>query len=425
MEEGTAVTRTCSRVTRASVMVCGTLAFVAVAVVRAQQPPPPSRGGPPQALSAPTGPTAAETYMNIQVLKDIPADQLDLAMRFVAASLGFQCGNCHVQEATGEWSYAKDDKPTKNTAREMMKMVSVINAENFNGQVRITCSTCHVGHNQPQNARPPLAEMLTPEQIAAMAARQGRGPQGPPGGPGVGGAPPAGRGQGQPGQPGPAGPPQQPVVALDDVLTKFLDALGGRSAIETLRSVVISGTMTTRAAQSMAFTIEEKGPNRYRETQQTQPAPAVRAFDGTDGWAQVGTRTTDLTGFQLQQALRIADLGLPLQLKDKYQGLAPRRGTARIDGREAYIVTGRPAPGVAETLYFDVESGLLVRRGIATSTPLGQLAEQIDYRDYRGVAGVKMPFQITRTNWNTLDTLTVTEITPNAPIDDARFAKPK
>ena len=41
------------------------------------------------------------------------------------------------------------------------------------------------------------------------------------------------------------------------------------------------------------------------------------------------------------------------------------------------------------------------------------------------MAGVMMPFTIKRNNWNTLDTLTVTDIKANAPIDDARFAKPK
>ena len=49
----------------------------------------------------------------------------------------------------------------------------------------------------------------------------------------------------------------------------------------------------------------------------------------------------------------------------------------------------------------------------------------MDYSDYKPVAGVMMPFTIKRTNWNTLDTLTVVDVKARRPIDDARFARPK
>jgi hypothetical protein len=54
----------------------------------------------------------------------------------------------------------------------------------------------------------------------------------------------------------------------------------------------------------------------------------------------------------------------------------------------------------------------------------GSLVEQYDYSDYRLVNGVKMPFQITHSNWNTLDTFKVTSVKANAAIADSTFAKP-
>ena len=41
--------------------------------------------------------------------------------------------------------------------------------------------------------------------------------------------------------------------------------------------------------------------------------------------------------------------------------------------------------------YFD-EAGLLVRMIRFTRTPVGEVPTQIDYSDYREVAGVKIPF---------------------------------
>ena len=98
----------------------------------------------------------------------------------------------------------------------------------------------------------------------------------------------------------------------------------------------------------------------------------------------------------------------------------------RLDGTtDVNVLTGLSAAGVTERLYFDATSGLLVRRSISTRTPMGTLNEQVDYADYRDVAGVKMPFEIRRTNWNTLDTLKIADVKPNAQVDDARFQKPK
>jgi photosynthetic reaction center cytochrome c subunit len=355
-----------------------------------------------QTTQVPQGPLAPEKYKNIQVLKDLPADQMEISMRFISAAVGLQCLSCHVQDAaTGVWAYEKDDKGAHKTALQHMKIVNAVNSQFFNNRPTITCASCHAGRRSP-NSRPPLAELLTAEQIAAM--NQPR-PQ-----------PPA------PGQPPTA---QPPAVVLDQVLDKYVEALGGRETLEKLQSRVISGTISDRAGQSFAFTIEEKVPNLYRESRQTKPSPTVRGFDGTLGWLQTGTSNIDIAGFLLQQALRTADLSLPLHLKEKYQGLAARAQTARLNGKEAYVLTGRPSPEVSETLYFETATGLLLRRTVSTRTPIGQLPEQIDYADYRVVGGVKMPFEIKRTSWDFVDTFKVGEIKPNATIEDARFTKPK
>jgi hypothetical protein len=92
------------------------------------------------------------------------------------------------------------------------------------------------------------------------------------------------------------------------------------------------------------------------------------------------------------------------------------------------LIQGSISPNVTERFYFDTTTGLLVRHQVITRTPQsmnGVLTETFDYSDYKPVAGVMMPFTIKRNNWNTLDTLTVTDVKANAAIDDARFGKPK
>ena len=88
--------------------------------------------------------TAAQQYKNIQVLKDIPADQLIPTMQFIAGSLGVECDFCHVKR-----QFDKDDKPEKKTARRMMEMMFAINKDNFKGEREVTCNTCHRGSPHP------------------------------------------------------------------------------------------------------------------------------------------------------------------------------------------------------------------------------------------------------------------------------------
>jgi hypothetical protein len=370
---------------------------------------------------------APEKYKNIQMLTDVPADQLDLTMRYIVAATGIQCAGCHVVDATtGELQPEKDDKAGKKTARQMMNMVKTINAGDFGA--RVSCGTCHAGRNQPAGLV--TATMLTTEQIAAAAQAAAAIAAARQGGPGAG-APGTAGGPGAAAQAGAAGRgAQPPAVPVDDVLAKYVDALGGRAAIEKLQALVITGTVTNRSAQSAAFTIEEKG-NKYRESTQSQPDAMTRAFDGTAGWEQVGSRVASLDLFPLQQTLRAADLGLALSMKDKYPSLASGRAM-RIPAATAggapvtvNVLQGSSAQYVTEQFMFDATSGLLVRRIARTATGLrGQLVEQFDYSDYRVVAGVKLPFQITRSNWNTFDTFKVTDIKANTTIADTRFAKP-
>ena len=239
------------------------LAATMLAAAAAQQAPA-GRGqqGPPP----PTGPMAPEKYKNIQVLTDVPADQLDLTMRYIVSATGIQCIQCHVQDAaTGEWQYDKDDKNGKKTARKMIAMVKAINAGSDNyGLNGVNCGTCHAGNNQPRGLQP--AVMMTADQISAfnlqqatIAARQG-GAGRAGGGPPAGGAPPAGGGA-----PGGGRGQQAPLPPIDDAVNKYIEGLGGRAAIEQLQAVTITGTLMTREAQGHSLRDRREGQQIPRD----------------------------------------------------------------------------------------------------------------------------------------------------------------
>jgi hypothetical protein len=169
--------------------------------------------------------------------------------------------------------------------------------------------------------------------------------------------------------------------------------------------------VTVQETAAGAIRIETEGPR----------GPMSRTSDGKEAWMTQGDNTRPLDGIQAQQAGRLADLGLPLRAKERYASLAVQR-YASLDGVNAIVLTGRPAPDVFEQLYFDRDSGLLLRRVVSTRTAMGVLPEQIDYSDYRDVNGVKLPFQVRYTTWNQVNTMKFSDAKLNAA-DEAAFRR--
>ncbi len=389
----------------------------------AQQPPSPAPGQAPGG-----GRGGPQPPKNIQVLKDVPPDQIGLTMQYIAAALGVQCNYCHVQGRNDS-----DDKETKKIAREMMQMVAKVNATYFDGKPRISCASCHNGRSKPVRT-PPLAAEMTVEQAAAAArGRAGRGgPAGPGGGaPGFGGAP-GGRGAEPP-------PPPVPTESVDDIVAKYVQGLGGQTALQSAKTRVMTGTVMTRDLVTSNVTVQEKASGEYRIDIATQPVATIRATNGAAAWAVGGgggrggggapDAARDLAGFQMQQGLRLADFALPLHIKDRYAALLVNKAYDTIDGKPVVQITGNPYPNVTETLSFDRESGLLVRRAITTGSggvgfSILNLPEQIDYSDYREVGGIKVPYTVRHSTWNQVTTERLMDVKINAPIADEIFVKP-
>jgi len=127
-------------------LAAGCAAFLA-AVATAQAPAPPAAGP----MSPP--------YKNLQVLpKDISREQLVGNMKFFAQSLGVRCTHCHVGaegQPLSTFDFASDAKAKKLTARAMLQMAHKLNKDEFDGEMKVTCFTCHRGSTKPLTEPPP------------------------------------------------------------------------------------------------------------------------------------------------------------------------------------------------------------------------------------------------------------------------------
>jgi len=374
------------------------------------------QGGPPPAPPKP-GQLAPEYFKNIKVLKNVPADQLRTQMEYFTASLGVQCNFCHVQG-----QFDSDENPRKDRARKMMAMVDRFN-DNPANDITVTCATCHHNHVPPERTPTLAVNMTQAEADAAAAARAARagGPggqagRGPGGQPGPGG--PGGGGRGR----GPA-PEPKPTETADAVIAKYVQALGGQAALAAAKTRVLEGSQTTRDLQTQPIKVQEKVSGEYRIDVASTPNPSVRVSAPAGAWMTgFGPNPRDLEGVQAAQVARPTDFGLALNAKTIYSGFDVRRYEA-LDGKRSIVVDARRGPLVTESLYFELESGLLLRRLVQTKTAYGNLAEQVDYSDYKDAGGIKIPFTVRYATWNQVTTEKFVDAKVNAQIDDAVFAK--
>lgn len=367
------------------------LAFALVAALAAalaaQQPP--AQNTQPGQTAGP--PPAEQVFKNIQILKGMPAPQVQPAMQFIAASLGVRCDYCHVAQ-----QFEKDDKDKKQVARRMIQMMNAINKDNFEGNRNVNCYTCHRGAARP---------------VSIPTVMQW--PSGPPQ-PGPGGA-------------GPGGPGRDatPLPTPDQILDKFAEALGGRAAAEKLTTRVRTGTLEAPGGFHINVESVSKAPDKIWTVLHTPQGDTFQGYNGSVAWVMPAETKTvrELTGTELARTRRDAQFYGDFDLKKLYANLRVV-GSEKIGDRDAYIIRATPEGDAPERLFFDKETGLLVRRVQFNVTPLGNVPLQTDYEDYRDVDGIKRPFAQRQARPDFIFVIRWNEIKNNVPVDDAKFEKP-
>ncbi len=341
----------------------------------------------PQAANAAAPKKAEEQFKNIQVLKGIPADQLIPTMQFISASLGVECDFCHVQNA-----FDKDDKKPKQTARKMMDMMFAINKDNFDAHREVTCYSCHRGNTSPKAIPAVMTE--EPKEMGSGLHMDTEAKPNPNSGP-----------------------------TADQLLDKFVQASGGSAAIDKITSRVMKGTIDF-GGKSLPIDIYCKAPDKRISLTHMPGGDNVTAFNGREGWLGTpGRPLREMHGSDLDGAAMDADLHLPAHLKEMFKE-THLDGTEKVGDRDAYVVTGKRDGKAPVILYFDKDSGELLRLVRYADTALGLLPTQIDYADYRDANGVKVPYRWTLARPSGRFTIQVSELQQNVPVDDAKFVKP-
>lgn len=343
------------------------------------------------AQAPPNVPTAGEAFKSVVLLRSIPVDTFFEAMGMFANAMGNDCTFCHASEAVFDKSKFAVSTPRIMKARQMIVMMNAINKQHFGGRPRVTCFTCHGGSDRPR-AEPDLALQYSEPVFDPNAREIAVGPQ----------------------------------VPANGVFDRYIQALGGADRLAKLTSYVAKGSYSgfDTSFEKIPVEIYAAAPSQMTMVTHLATGTNTKAYNGRSGWI-AGPDTplplVTLTAGNLDRARLEAMLSFPAAIRQAFTEW--RVGVALIGDEGVQVVQGLQSGQPAANFYFD-DSGLLVRLVTWTQTPVGFVPTQIDYGDYRDVAGVKIPFRRTVSQTYMRMSIELDEVQPNVAIDRSLFERP-
>lgn len=322
----------------------------------------------------------AQQPKNVKILVGLSRPEVQRVMNEMRAGLGVHCHYCHV---VGQ-DPSVDGTPQKARAREMMQMVVDLNQKNFGGRPMVTCYTCHQGTPRPK-LTPPLPQALprdvTASAFNAMLAETKT-------------------------LPSPAEVLQRYVAAVG----RIVPAAEPRSLIAT-RISPLGGPVPQRVLES--------GEQWRVDLTLPDGTPITQVLTGSGGWIRDKSGVHDMQPEELVNA-RMARRPFAPFTESSFSNDAVVTAD-KIGDQNVWVVTTPDAQ-----YSFDAESGLLLRRVIFYSSPVGRIPEQTEFDHYRSVGGAKVPFT---TRVALVDPWLggireATTIVIGAPIAESEFEKP-
>ena len=273
-------------------------------------------------------------------------------------------------------------------------MVLGINKDNFDGRPQVTCYSCHRGNESPVGT-PVISDAGPPPEPPREAAASGAG-----------------------------GEQQATGPTAAQLLDKYLAASGGADALAKISSRIAKGNALAADGGKTPVEIYSKGSDKRVMITHAANGDRSTGYNGNFGWttnaagAPRDMSAADLEGSKLEDDLYLATHAQ--QIYSQWRVGRPQK----VGGRDCYVLNGSAPGHVPLRLYLDQQTGMLLRLIRYTETPLGRLPAQVDFADYRGQDGVKVPYRLILARPAARTTVQLDQVQQNVAVDDSKFTKP-
>jgi hypothetical protein len=208
------------------------------------------------------------------------------------------------------------------------------------------------------------------------------------------------------------------------LLDKMLAAMGG-DAVNKVTSLSAKGSREDAANPPTPVEVFASYPNKGAMIVHMVGADDITGWEGDAAWTANPSRGVRDLIAQDAQGTKLEDpIYLAANAKKLYTQWRVGRAE-KIGDHEVHVLNGTAQGRPPVRLYLDPQTGMLLRLIRYVELPVGRLPTQLDYSDYRDVAGVKFPYKIASIRPAARNTITFTDVQLNTSVDPAKFAKPQ
>jgi len=221
------------------------------------------------------------------------------------------------------------------------------------------------------------------------------------------------------------------LKTADDVIEKYIEAMGGRKAMENAKTSRATGKNTMGPGMEMPMIVEHKRPGKVRIEFTFQGQTAVQAFDGETGWFVMpfmGKTTPEkMPPEQIDQFKSQADIDGPLVDYAKKGHKVELIGKEDLEGTDVYKLKVTQQDGAIEYYFLDAEHFLPIKIKGKREMQGSEVEFEATPGDYKEVGGLMLPHSMTNSvaGMPMKSTLTFEKIEINVDIPDSRFAMPE
>jgi hypothetical protein len=217
-----------------------------------------------------------------------------------------------------------------------------------------------------------------------------------------------------------------PIPSLKEILTRAEKSMGGSEAWKKTNTLMMKGLLQTEDASAfVAIEIYKKAPDKsLLKMKLPQDLEMREVCDGKSAWLEDprgGYR--EFKGAELESRLRRSQFSEQSQMI-LLAATGKVLGADKIGLHSVYVVEYSSQKNETTKLYFDAESGLVLRSEETLAKPDGTFTTKLDMDDYRSVDGMMVPFRMKRTEKGAVIKIRLTQVKNNLPIDDEMFVKP-
>jgi len=184
-----------------------------------------------------------------------------------------------------------------------------------------------------------------------------------------------------------------PAAKAADIITNYINAVGGADALKKVTSV--SETMTM-AVQGMSLNVVEKkmAPNKDVMTVSMGANVVMKSlFDGEKGYEQQGPSKKDMAADDIAQKKVFTSLTEQLDYLTNPAFKLVVKGVQKVAGSDAYQIDVTDPTGKTSTEYYDLTSKLLVKSENTSGSGDNSQVQTMELSDYRKVGNVSFPYK--------------------------------